>query len=269
MGRIVFLGTGGALNVERAQAALLVEHGATRVLLDAGDGLGTVRALVRAGVAPETVGHVFLSHRHLDHAGGLEAFLLVVGFGARRTGAAPPETRLYASAETVAALRSALASLDSFAERLFASRLAWVACAPGTPIALGELRLTGVAVDHPPADGGALGCTVLLAGARVAYSGDTRPVPALARAAAGADVLVHEAGGLDAQAEAVHAAGHSTAGDAGRIAHAAGVRRLVLTHLPPVAYAAPADLLAEARRAAPGIAVDLAEDGMAITLERG
>ena len=51
--------------------------------------------------------------------------------------------------------------------------------------------------------------------------------------------------------------GHSTAGDAGRAAKAAGVGRLVLTHLPGEALAEP--MLAEAR-AAFGGPVEVAHD---------
>ncbi|MGE3267240.1 MAG: MBL fold metallo-hydrolase, partial [Chloroflexota bacterium] len=43
---------------------------------------------------------------------------------------------------------------------------------------------------------------------------------------------LHEAGGTDADAERVHRPCHSTAGDAARTAKAAGVRHLVLTHIP-------------------------------------
>jgi ribonuclease BN (tRNA processing enzyme) len=77
-----------------------------------------------------------------------------------------------------------------------------------------------------------MGCVVELDGTRLAYSGDTRPVPRLIEAVQGVDVLVHEAGGLDEHRAEVHRLGHSTAGDVGRAARAAGVGRLVLTHMP-------------------------------------
>jgi ribonuclease Z len=102
-----------------------------------------------------------------------------------------------------------------------------------------------------------MGCVVELDGVRLAYSGDTRPVARLIEAARGADVLVHEAGGLDEQAADVHRQGHSTAGDAGRVAQAAGVGRLILSHVPFDALAQP--MLAEARSAFGG-PVDLATD---------
>lgn len=112
-------------------------------------------------------------------------------------------------------------------------------------------------VDHQPRDGGAMGCVVELDGVRLAYSGDTRPVPRLIEAAEGADVLVHEAGGLDEDRAEVHRLGHSTAGDAGRAARAAGVGRLVLSHVPVEPLVEP--MLAEAR-AAFGGPVEIASD---------
>jgi ribonuclease BN (tRNA processing enzyme) len=79
----------------------------------------------------------------------------------------------------------------------------------------------------------------------------------LVQLAQNADLLIHETGGLDAQAAEVHRLGHSTAGDAGRAAKAAGVGRLVLTHVPGETLAEP--MLAEAG-AAFGGSVELARD---------
>jgi ribonuclease Z len=94
-------------------------------------------------------------------------------------------------------------------------------------------------------------------GTRLVYSGDTRPTNRLIEAARGVDVLIHESGGLDAQAAEVHKLGHSTAGDAARVAAAAGVGRLILTHVPSDRLAEP--MLAEARAAFSG-PVEMASD---------
>jgi ribonuclease Z len=99
-------------------------------------------------------------------------------------------------------------------------------------------------------------------GVRVVYSGDTRPCDALIEAASGADLLIHEVGGTDARAELLHRVGHSTAADAGRVAARAGVRALAMFHAPAAMWVSPGDMLAEARRHAPGVEVFLSEDGM-------
>ena len=72
--------------------------------------------------------------------------------------------------------------------------------------------------------------------------------------------MIHEAGGLDEHRGEIHRQGHSTAGDVGRSARAAGVGRLVLTHMPTESLVQP--MRAEAAAAFGGpveLATDLAE----------
>ena len=261
--RVVFLGTGGALNPERYQAAMLVQAADTSFLLDVGGGLGIVRRLLACEVDPLSVRHIVLSHRHLDHVGGLEPLLMYVFYAAYRTGAPPPAVDVHALPGSAAAIRASLAAADASADRVFGERLHWRTPKPGKPEELeGRATLTLVPVDHLPPGGEAAGCVVSADGARIVYSGDTRPCDALIDAARGADLLIHEVGGTEARAELLHRVGHSTAADAGRVAAQAGVRALAMFHTPAPIWVSPADLLAEARRHAPGVEVFLSEDGM-------
>jgi phosphoribosyl 1,2-cyclic phosphodiesterase len=67
--RFASLGSGSQGN------ALIVEVGATRVMLDCGFGLrDTVMRLARLGVAPETISGVVVTHEHDDHGRGIERF---------------------------------------------------------------------------------------------------------------------------------------------------------------------------------------------------
>jgi ribonuclease Z len=263
--RVVFLGTGGALNPERYQAAILVECGSTRLLLDTGGGLGLVRRMLASEVEPDSVGHIFLSHRHVDHVGGLEPFMMSVFYRRVRQGQPPPPLTLHALPGSAEAIRATLAAADASGAVVYRERLTWSTPAAGVPVVLdGGPRLTLVPVDHLPPGGEAAGCVVEADGARVVYSGDTRPCDALARAARDADLLIHEVNGLETRAELTHRVGHSTAADAGRAAARAGVRALALFHVPASEWVSPADLLAEARGQAPGVEVFLSEDGMAL-----
>lgn len=100
------------------------------------------------------------------------------------------------------------------------------------------------------------------AGRRVVISGDTRPVATLREAARNADLLVHEATFSHADAARARETGHSTAREAAELARAAGVKRLVLTHISPRYSREAPELLAEARAVFPETAI--ARDGFEI-----
>ena len=262
--RVRLLGTGGAANEARHQGALLVEWGEGtdrgRILLDTGSGLDVVRLLIAGGCEPAEVRDIFVSHQHTDHVGGLEPLLLWSIIRMLRTQGRPADdvTRVYADRRVLADIEQLFAATITAAPRLFGDKLQWVETADGhsTPLR-GGARLTTFLVDHEPLDGGARGCVIERNGTRLVYSGDTRPTDRMIEAARGADLLIHEAGGLDAHAAEVHRLGHSTGGDAGRAARAAAVGRLILTHLPSDHLVGP--MLAEAG-AAFGGPVELGSD---------
>ncbi len=91
----------------------------------------------------------------------------------------------------------------------------------------------------------------------ISYSCDTEPCEEVIRLSEGVDVLIHEAAGASV--------GHSSASQAGEVAHRAGVGRLFLIHYPTGKFS-DHDLVAEARITFPG-EVALAKDFL--TLEFG
>jgi ribonuclease Z len=68
-------------------------------------------------------------------------------------------------------------------------------------------------------------------GVRVAYTGDTRSVPAIAEAVKGADALIHESTYSSSEEPLAESHLHSTALQAAETARKAGVRCLFLTHI--------------------------------------
>lgn len=126
------------------------------------------------------------------------------------------------------------------------------------PAAIGPFELLPVELPHfvPSA-----GVRLTAGGRTLAYTGDSRPDPAVVRLAEGADVLLAEASYAPEVPERQRG-GLSSAADAARQAAQAGVGRLVLTHLMPVTDPAEARATAGAFTgpldvAVPGLSLDV------------
>ncbi len=217
------------------------------VLFDCGP--GTLRSLGELGFGVGDIGAVVLSHFHPDHCWDLFALAF-----ARRN----PDVRA-GHLELVGP-----AGLSELLERgaaVFGSR-SWTRfedvsvrevdpAASGRWIELDGLRLSWRATRHAPE---ALAWRVELpGGASAVYSGDSGEVPELAELARGAQLFVCECSFADEAAVEQHL----TPGGAARLARAAGVERLVLTHFYPGLE--PALAADAARRVFPG-AVETAHD---------
>jgi ribonuclease BN (tRNA processing enzyme) len=142
------------------------------------------------------------------------------------------------------------------AEGWLGKRLAWRELTPGKPTEVGGTEVTPFSLDQGLE---CVGFRIAQAGAIAVFSVDTRPTRKIVENASGAALLVHDAYGPKGAAEQSHAMGHSTATDAGEVARASGVRRLVLTHLRSSRFVDPGALAAEAE-AASGGPVSAAED---------
>lgn len=99
-------------------------------------------------------------------------------------------------------------------------------------------------------------------GLKVVYTGDTKPTLSVVDNSLNADVLIHDSTFDDNYSEEAHEEGHSTAGDAGRIAKLAKAKTLVLTHISARYGKDTSILLADARRHHNNVIV--AEDYMII-----
>jgi len=121
------------------------------------------------------------------------------------------------------------------------------------PVQLGPFAIHATRVVHPIT---AYGLRVECEGVSVAYSGDTGPCQEVVDLARDADLLLCEAAFLESGDNPVDL--HMTGKQAGAAAAEAGVRHLVLTHIPP--WHDPQVTLAEAREAFDG-PIDLAAVG--------
>jgi len=247
--RLVLLGTmaGPVLNSARVMASQVLFVNGRAYMIDCG--YGAVARMTELGIRPPEIAAVFITHHHSDHNADY-ASLINMAWVQTITGqmnviGPPPMLRIHESA--IALQREDIdirikATGRPAIEKSFAVREIGEA---GVVYTDDRVKVTSVLVDHAPFTV-ALGYRFDTADSSIVFSGDTGPSAALTALAKGADTLVHEAmyvPGIEAMlAKRSYVPpylrqfllkGHTTAEDAGRVAAAAGVRRLVLTHLLP------------------------------------
>lgn len=191
--RITVLGSGDAFGSGgRLQTSFHVvpDGGGEAYLIDCG--VTALIGLDRAGLDPNAVATIFISHLHGDHFGGLVWWLLHGQHVARRTGplliAGPPgiEARFRATAEAL--YPGSTAVPPRFA-------MTFVELLPGAPAVVGGITVEAFAVNHPSgAPSYALRLTSGSGASRrtIAFSGDTEWVETLVDAARGADLFITE-----------------------------------------------------------------------------
>lgn len=280
--RLVILGSKGGPAIRPggpSPTSALLELAGRRIVVDCG--LGVTRGLVDAGMSLKDLDLVFVTHLHSDHV--LELGPLI--HTAWTAGLSTP-VRVFGPPGTDHVWRQFLLSMEFDIEIRIADEgrpdlrdmVSVEEFGEGEVMAVGGLRVTALRVDHPPVTDT---CALRFdhAGASVVFSADTTCFPPLAEFAAGASLLVHEAmlpAGVDrlvartGNGERLREhlfASHSTAEQAGVIADAAGVGRLVLYHLIPAddPEVGPADWEAAVRKSWAG-PLTIASDRLVVPL---
>ncbi len=249
------LGTAAALPTATRDNTALVFVGASSALLVDCPG-GAYAKLRRAGVGPEQLSSLLLTHRHTDHTHGLPGLLQSLWLGGRTV-----DLPIVGLPEVQGLVDRAIAAFEPFGQRApFALPRQALSDAPGEMLALEtpDFRVWTAPTRHSVASV-AVRVEARASGAAVVYSSDTGPCAAVERLASGANLLIHEA--TYAAAEAADAArfAHSTSAEAAQVGRAAGARALWLVHYTPQAEG---DLAARQQEAAAvfGPAVDVPDD---------
>jgi ribonuclease Z len=266
--RLTFLGTGAGNCIHRAHTAIVMDCAdGTRVLIDAGSGNGALRHGAMLNMLAEQFDLLLLTHRHLDHMGGLP-FLQ-----GQRTLVNPngPPIKVYSTAETLSyagrLLHVSRPALRIDQEAAYTPEglevFRWFPTQEGERVQLGPTTSAyPFLVDHLP---GAVGWRIESAGTALVFSGDTKFSPTLPDWAQNARLLIHEALSTDRERERTHRRGHSTAAEAGRAAALASVSELIITHIDSPFHADTQPLLDEARQHFDG-PVSVAHDLYQVTI---
>ena len=207
----------------------LLEHDGCSILLDLGNGsLGALQNHTDI----YGIDAVFLSHLHVDHCIDLCSYYVARKYHPKGPA---PRIPVFGPAGTGARMAAAygLSKNPGMHDEFNFMRHAPQATQ------IGPFSVTTIRVVHPVET---YALRVTAGGRSVVYSGDTGPTPALVEISRGADLALYEASFVDRPDNPTDL--HLTGGQAAEHAMAAGVGRLVLTHL--VAWNDVAQVQAEA-----------------------
>jgi ribonuclease BN (tRNA processing enzyme) len=246
--RLILLGTGGGPRPRAATSApaqVIIANGVPYVI-DCGDGVS--RQLATAGVRLAALRHIFITHQHSDHNadyGNLIWLAWTAGLSTQVDTWGPPPltemTRLFFEMNAFdITTRIADEGRISPASLVRTHELT----SGGVVMQDANVKVTAAIVDHTPIKH-AFAYRFDAPDRSIVISGDTAVSKNLIALAKGADMLVHEALWVPAVDKIVanipnatrlkqHIIdSHTSAEDCGRVAAAAGVKTLVLSHIVP------------------------------------
>jgi ribonuclease Z len=225
MARLLFLGTAAALPTARRTNSIIAVTGETDkggLLIDCGG--DTYGALLRAGLGPNDLGDLFITHAHIDHIGSLPSLIESYRLGGRSK-----PLRIWALPEVMAVAHKLITAFD-FELHLdnWTFDVSFHEVEHGEKLTLGGYKARVLRMDHAVPSAG-----VRLEPPRgpVAYTSDTQPNPALPKLGRGARLLIVESTFLRQHVEYARMTKHMTAYEAGQQATACGVESLALVHI--------------------------------------
>ena len=244
--RLVLLGTAGGPTpkAKAAAPAQAIVVGDRVYLVDCGDGVARQLALAKLPV--RDLRAVFITHQHSDHNAGYGPLFLLGWPGGLSepvdTYGPPPLVEMTRQLLDAYRYDIELRMRDEGRPPLARLLRPHEITAGGDVFKDDRVRVTAALNDHPPIEH-SFAYRFDTADRSIVISGDTRYSENVVKLARGADVLVHEVvsrefwerPGAPQPPDVVRhiLASHTDAPDVGRVAAAAGVRTLVLTHFVP------------------------------------
>lgn len=222
--KLTILGSGTNVHPTRAAAGYLVQTDRI-LLLDFGP--RTLKNLMALGVNRHAIRHILFSHFHADHFADFIPFFFDAVFHSRVVGRRPDLT-IVGPRGTRRVIGAILTHFPGFREACFTTTIREMTDRTFT---IGRTRITALTVEHSRRLH-CLGYRIEYGGKVLAYSGDAMYCPSLIRLCQNADVAVLDCSFPMQRQETPN---HLHAGDCGRVAQEAGVKRLILSHFYPIA----------------------------------
>jgi len=213
-----------------ACSGYLISEGETNILIDCGNG---VLANLQKFIRFDELDAIILTHLHSDHISDMHVLKYAIQIK-RKRGQMDKLFSVYAPPEPA----------EEYARLDVKDAFALNAVTADTKLKIGNISLKFTQMVHPFMD---FAVTMECNGKKFAFTGDTSWNNAIISFAAGADLLMLDAGLLERDLTA--GAAHLTASQCGAAALEAGAKRLLLTHFWPEYDVN--DLLEEAHRKFP------------------
>ncbi len=208
------LGSSGTYPAKGAPASgFLLEHGDTSLIMDLGPGAFTA---LSGESSIDQVDALMISHGHLDHCADLLAWYHAGRYGVVRR----PAITSYAPEGVFNRVQAFVQHSDEEMAMVFDHHLV----GPGDVTGVGDVALRFAEATHPVPT---VATRATGRGISLVYTGDTGWSDDVVELSRGADALLCDATTLEDFMPDVHC----TPEVAGRMASAAGVERLLLTHL--------------------------------------
>ncbi len=232
---ILFLGTAGAMpTVLRDNTALAVRIEGVILLIDTPGCI--VQKMMKVGWNPVDIRYVIITHIHPDHAYGLPSLIHVLWMMGKKGG-----LDLFLPESFLVKMQSVIDAYGLHSLRDFSLKFSPVSLAGSTVIKGENFEVNTFPVRHSIPN---VGVKVVWDDKKVVYTSDTELCESVVENARNADILIHESN------ESLYLTGgqrgHSTAKDAGRVAHWSGAKKLFLVHIGPALTDKVEDLIREA-----------------------
>src|SRR5215211_1431340 len=219
--KLTILGSGTVVpNGQRNSAGFFIETSDVKMMLDCG--AGTVHALARYAIDWQALTHIFLSHFHVDHIGELASLFFAFRYAMTKERFEPLTLIAPQGADRIINHLKA-----AFGENIFTLKfpLHLSMVEPGASLEIG--KESQLAVVKTPHTAESLAVKMSHRGQSICYTGDTDFSDSLIPFFQATDLLISECSFVERKDGVRHLA----IPDVGRLAEAARVKRLVVTHL--------------------------------------